>query len=128
MVTWFANAMMAMHDHLKTRPAAPVAEVPPIEADEARRELSSLLMAMAVIRELTKTQQGSADETIEAVRAALAAAPQPAQAVALTNKQIDKLGKACSDYDDPEYFRFMARAVIAEFCRLNGITQKGEHG
>ena len=39
------------------------------DADAARRNLSEMLMAFAVIRELTKTQQESAERTIEEVRA-----------------------------------------------------------
>ncbi|MFN7883321.1 MAG: hypothetical protein ACK5PF_09955 [bacterium] len=63
----------------EAQPAEPVGwtagERAAFEADEARRELGSLLMSMAIIRELTKTQQCHADETVAAVRAMLAAAP-----------------------------------------------------
>lgn len=63
----------------EAKPAEPVGwtagERAAFEADEARRELGSLLMSMAIIRELTKTQQCHADETVAAVRAMLAAAP-----------------------------------------------------
>lgn len=57
----------------KTEPfGAPAAEqAEPVAADHARKELSDMLMSFAVIRELTKTQQDSAEETVEAVRGAL---------------------------------------------------------
>lgn len=57
-------------------PSLTVGEREAFEADEARRELGSLLMSMAIIRELTGTQRCHADDTVAAVRAALAPAAQ----------------------------------------------------
>lgn len=73
----------------KAVPAEPVftaGERAAFEADEARRELGSLLMSMAIIRELTKTQQCHADETVAAVRAALAATPAAPAPLTVTNE------------------------------------------
>jgi hypothetical protein len=55
-------------------------------------------------------------------------APTKTVTVPLTDEQIQKLvyeKPGCYAHDDPHYF---ARAVIAEFCRINGITDAATAG
>jgi hypothetical protein len=108
-------------------PEAPAVPAPQVTPDQARCEVGEFLMALAVIRELTGTQQQDLDATINAVRAALAtppAAPQePAEPVAPSldaarslEGLIDRLAVLADDAHSP---------ALTEIADLMRAAMKG---